>query len=175
MKNQNYDFSNTQIQIPEEVSDIIAKAGSKLVKRSDLYSAEKGYEDNPHITILYGVHSASPPLDLIDALETYPKFVVRLSDITLFRGSETGKKFDVVKIDAESPDLFVFNEIVKETCKYTTEFPDYHPHVTIAYTNPGLYGYLEGNPAFRGLTFVVDRILFSGYDGLKREIFLARR
>lgn len=175
MVNKKYDFSNTQIQLPPNLADRLISEGRKLVNHQNLYSAKQGYEKYPHITILYGVHVDSPPLSLIDIFETYPKFTVQLGLVSLFKGSETGNDFDVVKVDINNSDLHVLNEAVKECCEYTNEFDEYKPHATIAYTKPDTCDYLKDNPTFKGLSFVVDRILFSGHSGNKREIFLARR
>ena len=170
-----YNFSNTQIQIPSDLSKIFLHRGRQLVRSADLYKEHQGYEDNPHITVLFGIHDEEPPLELVDALETYPKFTVTMGLVSLFKSQETGKNFDVVKADIHSPDLHVLNGIVRQTCKYSTEFPEYKPHATVAYVRPDRCDYLDGNPAFKGLSFVADRLLFSSVKGTKREILFARR
>jgi len=175
MKKKKYEFSNTQVQLPSDLVDRILSEGRKLVNRRNLYSSDQGYEDKPHITVLYGVHADSPPLSLIDILETYPKFTIQLGLVSLFKGVENDNGFDVVKIDINNPDLHVLNQAVEECCEYTDQFDEYNPHITIAYVKPDTCDYLTNNPTFKGLSFVVDRILFSGHSGNKREIFLARR
>lgn len=175
MKNITYEFSNTQIQLPQIISEKVLFEGKNLVKKQHLYKENQGYEDNPHITILYGIHSDSPPLKLIDAFESYPKFTIRLGLISLFKGEQSDNEFDVVKIDVDSTDLHVLNQIAKDNSEYTNQYSDYKPHVTIAYVKKDTCDHLTNNPTFNGLSFVVDRVLFSGYSKNKREIFLARK
>jgi 2'-5' RNA ligase len=123
----------------------------------------KGLEDESHVTLLYGLHSdeiADEDVMKICCKLVYPQ--VRLHNVSLFENPE----FDVLKFDAESPALFEVNrKLVK--LPHTSNFPDYHPHATIAYLKPGMgKKYVK---AFTGQTFVVNPtdIVYSKPDGSK--------
>jgi len=123
----------------------------------------KGLEDESHVTLLYGLHSdeiADEDVMKICCEPIYPQ--VRLHNVSLFENPE----FDVLKFDAESPMLTEVNrKLVK--LPHTSNFPDYHPHATIAYLKPGTgKKYVK---AFTGQSFVVNPtdIVYSKPDGSK--------
>lgn len=107
------------------------------IKEDDLYNNEEneyGLEIEPHVTVLYGLHD-----DEIDENEIIKLFTlidgpeVTTNKITLFNN----EKFDVVKWDIDSEDLTLLNKMVTSMFPYTSSFPDYHAHCTIAYCLPG--------------------------------------
>ena len=175
MKNKKYSYSNTQVQLPDELRERFLIESNKLVHNKQLYSADQGREDNPHITLLYGIHSDKPPLELINLIETYPQFPILFGNISLFKGVDNNNPFDVVKVNIHCTDLHVLNQGVRDSVEYTSTYPDYVPHATIAYVKPDSCDYLDNNPVFKGLSFICDRILFSSSDGSKRELLLSRR
>jgi hypothetical protein len=52
------DFSSTQFDLSNDLADRVRKFGKSLITEVDLDS--KGREDDPHITVLYGIHSENP-------------------------------------------------------------------------------------------------------------------
>lgn len=107
------------------------------IKEDDLYNNEEneyGLEIEPHVTVLYGLHD-----DEIDENEIIKLFtlidgpVVTTNKITLFKN----EKFDVVKWDIDSEELVILNKMVEKMFPFTSSFPDYHAHCTIAYCLPG--------------------------------------
>lgn len=174
MPDLKYPYSNTQVQFPPEVAEPFLTKGKKIVKQSDLYSSDKGYENNPHVTVLYGLHDQEPSMKLLDLIETHPKFTVRLGKISLFK--EEKNPFDVVKADIDCNDLHILNNEIKKICAYTSDFPEYIPHATIAYVKKDTCDHLEGMKPFEGMSFVVTNILFSAKEkGTKRLIPLGIR
>lgn len=107
-----------------------------LVDPNDIYAGpdnEHGIEKEPHCTILYGIHDDKIDLDkLSTVLMDLEKVVCRFNSMTIFEQPE----FDVLKFDIESMALRNMNNRAR-TFKHTTDFPDYKPHVTIAYLKPG--------------------------------------
>lgn len=107
------------------------------IKEDDLYNNEEneyGLEVEPHVTVLYGLHDDEINEDDIIKLFTLidgPN--VTTNKITLFEN----EKFDVVKWDIDSDDLTLLNKMVTSMFPYTSSFPDYHAHCTIAYCLPG--------------------------------------
>jgi 2'-5' RNA ligase len=140
----------------EEIANL-----QKEIAEEDLQG--KGLEDDYHVTLLYGLHSDEISDDEIMKTccePVYPK--VRLYNVSLFENPE----FDVLKFDAECPML---TEVNRKLVKFphTTNFPDYHPHATIAYLKPGTgQKYVK---AFAGRNLTVDptQIVYSKPDGSK--------
>lgn len=101
----------------------------------DIYEVdgEFGFEKEPHVTILYGFGDDVTEQDVKEKLKTNNSSVdISLDGIGTFQNDE----FDVVKIDIESPQLRQWNENLKEL-PYTETFPDFNPHMTIAYVKKG--------------------------------------
>ncbi len=95
-----------------------------------------GREDEPHLTLLYGLHADVTNEDVEKILNKFGKPTdIKLLDITTFDNSKT-KGFEVVKFDVKGDELHDINKALSKL-PHTTDFPDYHPHMTIAYTKPG--------------------------------------
>ena len=165
-----YKYSSTQTQMSPDVIENFLSLGKELISNTDLFG--DGFETDPHVTILYGIHDEYPTPQIIDILETHPKFAITLGAISLF---DNDNEFDVVKTDIECNDLYVLYSTLINVCHYTLNHPEYIPHATIAFVKKGTCDHLIGNPAFKGLTFVVDSVMFSSSDGTKRKIMLGVR
>lgn len=116
------------------------------IDKSDLYEDQEdpifGLEKEPHTTILYGFGKrvdGSEVLDLCDSIvSAYTKFkpiVLKLKEISVFEN----ESYDVLKFNVVCPVLHEINEILKAeySGEYKNEYPDYHPHCTIAYLKKG--------------------------------------
>jgi hypothetical protein len=107
-----------------------------FIKPEDLYTEEDGFgfEDKPHTTILFGFHEEKGTLSKIKKLlKGQGEIEVILEGITLFES----EKYDVVKFDVHSEELTRLNQLMKDNFDYTNNFPEYHPHMTIAYVKSG--------------------------------------
>lgn len=163
-------YSSTQVQMPTGVTETFLALGKELVSTASLFG--DGFETDPHVTVLYGIHEDYPTPLLIDIIETHPKFTVTLGNVSLF---DEDVAFDVVKTEVACNDLFVLMSSLLNVCHYTLTHVEYIPHATIAFAKKGTCDHLIGNPAFFGLSFVVDSIMFCGNDGSKRKIMLGVR
>jgi len=121
----------------------------KLIPTEWLYKPNDGYglENNPHITICYGIHQHITP----ELLEEYLPSVsvlddIQISGLSVFR---TSPDFDVLKMDIQSEKIHQLNGLVKKYFPVTPSYPDYQPHITIAYLNKNWTGYskLAVNPS----------------------------
>lgn len=105
-----------------------------------------GKEKKPHITVLYGIEEGEAEKTKA-LLSRVPKNIVAtLGTVSLFENS----KFDVLKIDVTSPHLTRINELLCKNVEYHNEYPNYHPHVTLAYLKKGAGKAYVGDNRFSG-------------------------
>lgn len=143
------------------------------IDENDLYQGESeedssryGIEDQPHTTLLYGLHSDIEHESLLEYLRMIKPFYIAFTEVSLFEN----EKFDVLKFDVEAKELNMLNKIISDNFEYTTDFPDYHPHCTIAYLKPGT-GKKYINEFFSYLkTFQAAYFVYSHADGMKNII-----
>ncbi len=111
---------------------------TSVIDKKDIYKSKdiKGLEDNPHVTLLYGLHSNVSKNDIISALEgvNFSNLIIEVSGISIF---ESGK-FDVVKFGiVKNPILYnIFEKL--SLLPNSNEFSNYVPHITIAYVKSGM-------------------------------------
>lgn len=116
------------LEIPNWKSDVLSR-----IKEEDVYEGEDGLEDEPHVTVLYGLHNDIPDEKIEKKIKeemTSPE--IKLQKISIFENDE----YDVVKFDVEGEELFRMNEEFSKF-PHTTDYPDYHPHVTIGFVKKG--------------------------------------
>lgn len=107
------------------------------IDKSDIYDLPTfGVEDDPHVTALYGLHNDVTIDDVKEKISSVFDFgdeiEIELIGVSHF---ET-PKYDVVKFDVESKTLRLINKKLKEL-PFTTDYPDYKPHMTISYVKSG--------------------------------------
>lgn len=107
----------------------------KLVKPGDIFPDE-GYEDDAHVTALYGFHDNELDFDKLKlSVPNIETIKIILNKIDIFDASDD---YDVVKFNVTSPSLIELNKILRSKFKYSTDYPHYVPHMTIAYVKKGL-------------------------------------
>lgn len=111
-----------------------------VIKDEDLYvGTEKdgdmyGREIEQHVTVLYGTDLDVEDWYVEELISKFTKPDIKFKSISMF---ETKNGYDVVKFDIESEKLTKYNKMLK-TLPYTSDFPGYKPHVTVAYVKKGL-------------------------------------
>lgn len=145
------------------------------IDKDDLYEpeGESGYglEKDPHTTILYGFHGDIPYEDLEKEIVKIKEVDVKLTKVSAFKN----EKFEVIKFDVISDDLHKLNKKFTEF-PHTTDFPNYHPHATIAYCKPNTSDKLvkKINEYLKDNEFLVspNKLVYSKVDGSKKEYSL---
>lgn len=114
------------------------KSLQELIDDEDLYKAEDedtrtyGKETEPHCTLLYGLHDGVTLDEIEKALDG-----ITFSSCKLYNASKfDNPKYDVLKFDVKGKGLVDANSILSKL-PHTTEYPEYHPHSTIAYLKKG--------------------------------------
>jgi 2'-5' RNA ligase len=107
-----------------------------IIKPEDLDSS--GFENDPHLTLIYGLKSDSDLSKIKDCIEKV-KLVnrkVKLDNVKVFENEN-----DVMHYKINEPKLFSLLKTCHNNLKNNIDskitFPNYKPHVTIAYLKKG--------------------------------------
>lgn len=93
-----------------------------------------GLEDQPHITLLYGIDPSTPPSQVKQVLGDWkPRTYYNIHSASVFQS----ERYDVVKYDVYADDLHRANKLLCQL-PHQNDYPDYHPHITIGYVKSGL-------------------------------------
>ncbi len=135
--------------------------------------ADDGRENDPHVTVKYGLHTADPE-EVKRALIGHAPVKLKFGKTSLFPpNKEDG--FEVVKVDIESPDLHALNKKITKSLTNTDTHPEYHPHATIAYVKIGKGKLYANDSTLYGKEVTADRVVFSSKTGKKTAIMLTGR
>jgi len=165
-----HDYQSTQVNLPKDLANKVLNL-IKLIDPKDLHPTEK-QDDDIHITVRYGLLPEVQPTEVKEILNSVRKVKASIVGVDVFRPEE--KDYDVLILRADSPDLALLNEELKQLPNESTH-PVYQPHITIAYLKRGkgekyrnLTTGLEGEP----LEF--DVVKFSNLEGKKTNINLEK-
>lgn len=140
-----------------------------IIDADDLYEPkdETGYgkETEPHVTILYGLHTDIPDSDIKAEIDKIKKPSLKMGKVSFFENA----KFDVLKFDVESDDLHKLNKKFRKF-PFTSDYPEYHPHCTIAYVKKGTAKkYVDRLNKFMEIPFESVQIVYSKANGTKKK------
>lgn len=173
MGEQKYDYQSTQVNLQDRDSKDIIDFAKKIPEDelskdpTDNYkAAQTGREDQPHITTLYGLGNDVTKDDIQKVLGDIKPFEVKLGKTSLFEND----KYDVLKVDIDSPELRLVNKKLKALPTPGETFKDYKPHITIAYLKKGEGKKYSGNTTFEGKTITFNELTFSRSDGVQIKI-----
>jgi 2'-5' RNA ligase len=160
-----YSYGCVMAELPEHLAEKVKNYAS-LIPDEDIYedgSGEHGREEQPHVTVKYGLHTDNPE-EVKTVLSDQPPATINLGGMSAFHND----KYVVLKLDVDSNDLHALNKAISEGLECTDSFPVYKPHVTIAYLNhreddPYYYERLYSR-MFEGDEFDSGELLFSTAD-----------
>jgi 2'-5' RNA ligase len=111
--------------------------GNKIISEDILYNegGEFGREKTPHVTIKYGFDPDLTELEIRKLIRGIKPFTVSVHRLSLFNNNPA---YDVVKLDVDSPTLRQIRELCESYPNKDT-YPEYHPHLTLAYVQKGTF------------------------------------
>jgi len=168
-----YSYSCLLARLPEPLASQVRSYGLSIPDERiyDDDDGELGREDKPHITVKYGIHTKD--LEKVrKVLKEQRPVKVQLGSTSVFYNDD----YVVVKIAVDGDEIRRLNRLVSDSFECTDSFPEYRPHVTVAYvkkdeTDPHWFNdYLAD--AFDGREVVLDKLTFSVPSGQKYTINL---
>lgn len=154
---------STHAPVPSD-DPIAVRLQNLGIDSADLH--ENGIEDEPHVTIKYGLDDVD--LETVkQIIEKFPPFTVTLGAARLFQRD----LYDVLYIQVESE---VLREIYAELTPIgdPPNYDTYSPHLTIAYLLVGRGSKYLPIDEFVGMTFEVNTVNFSDTDDEETAITL---
>jgi 2'-5' RNA ligase len=108
----------------------------RMINKDDVYTSDEdgsfGLETEPHTTLLFGLHPEVTDQDITNVLSKHYFSMCSINNASLFETPE----YDVLKFDVSGDGLHECNSALTQY-PHTTNFPDYHPHLTIGYLKSG--------------------------------------
>jgi 2'-5' RNA ligase len=145
-----------------------------LISPDDIYHEagdnSYGLEDEPHTTLLFGFHEDVPADEVLSLCKEFKYPDLKLHKASCFNN----EKYDVLKFDVDSPALHNVNKAITSRFadRYTTDYPDYHPHCTIVYVKKGKgqqYADLINGSSYN---VTPKKLVYSMPNGKKKEMAL---
>lgn len=159
-----FDYSTVMMNLPADVALKVKQIAGGIPKEA---LDKKGVETDPHVTVKFGLNQDRMG-DLPEKLKGFGAVKARIGKLTLFEGEER----DVLKFDVESEDLHRLNAAVCKHCPHVDTFPDYHPHITVAYLKPQAGKKLVGRAAITGLDMNLTVATFSDKSGKEANFLI---
>lgn len=159
--NGDYKFGCLMWNTPKFYADLIMSWGKVNIPDKVLYIDPKdpalGRENEIHLTLKYGFHT-SDPAAVQAVIKDFGHFLVEFGEISKF---EKKDKYDVIKITVDGKKLRRLNALVSSELKCTDSYPEYNPHITLAYVLPGSCDHLLGKYIFRDVSIKATELVFS--------------
>ncbi len=151
-----HEYATTQAVPPDDISELV-KAAQEAIDQGDLHA--DGFGPPPHITVLYGISDEDKDTAL-EVMRNHGPCRARVRGVDLFQNDDQ----DVVIFAVESDDLTrLRDELDKAIPDNANTWPEYKPHMTIAYVAPGAgEKYKDIESDLIGREFDLDALEFSG-------------
>ena len=132
-----YDYGCIMAYPDKNAASKIFEFGKSIISEKILYVEEHssdsyGREKDIHTTIKYGLVKSYTEEQIRKLLRQVTPFNIQLRGLSIFENDN----FDVVKFDVDSSELQKLNEIFNKLPNHD-EYPNYHPHITLAYVKKG--------------------------------------
>jgi hypothetical protein len=164
-----YEYSCAMLPISKENSAIMQYwAKQNIPVESLLIDPDQGmdgYEDNPHVTVKYGLHT-DDVTDIEKLTSGYGPVPVKFGKVSKFENPD----FDVIKIEIISEPLHELNKLISDNLENTDTYPTYEPHATLAFVKKGTCDKIVGDDFFTDMKDSISEIYFTARDGSEHYI-----
>lgn len=170
-------FHSTQINLDECMSEkdyrfshAVADLPDETIFESHPYQTDfnDGREQKPHITVLYGLVNDSDYFAIRKICQAHGPVDLVIGKIKAFRNPDA--EHDVLVHEIQSEGLHRLNAAISQF-ENENRFPDYKPHMTLAYIKKGTCTELEGQAtSLTGQVFTANKISFSHVDGYSLDL-----
>jgi len=173
----NVPYHSTQINLKDCASEedqrfhsAVGEIPDDQVHEVHPYQTEftNGKEQHPHITVLYGLVNDKDYFSIRAACQKHGPIELEIGNIKAFRNPDSD--CDVLVHEIHSEALHRLNATLSQF-ENKNSFPDYIPHMTLAYVKKGALAEYEGKPtSLTGEKYMANKIVFSHVDGYTLEI-----
>ena len=152
----------------------LQKLQSKITKE-DIYTGDGGdrsygLEDNPHVTLLYGLHEEVTLDQVKNIVDQYTYTPLRLHTASTFNNPLYDVlKFDVGYVVKGGAFLQKANKALSKLPN-TNSFPEYHPHATMGYLKPNTGKKYVSLLKGKEYTVTPEYIIYSTPEGIEHKI-----
>lgn len=147
------------------------KGIQRKIDKDDIYVDPKddsfGLERGPgHVTLLYGLHKTVKDSEIKDIINNidFSETNIELTKIGLFEN----ELYDVLKFNVGSNKVLIEANKQLKKLPFTSDYPKYEPHVTIAYLKPGTgKKYVDMFNKFSANNILPTKVIYSKIEGNK--------
>jgi 2'-5' RNA ligase len=148
-----------------EISVSNWNAITSIIDTDDIYEKDDdstyGIQKNPHLTLFYGLHDTVTPEMVNSVFDKFDGDInIEVDGIDIFQNEE----FDVVKFNVKADDDLQYLHDELSQFPNSNSFPDYKPHITLAYTKKGT-GKKYIKPDYKYQVKNIDKITYSMPNG----------
>ena len=152
-----YSYGCVMVEVPVKNWEAL----TQIIDIDDIYEEKGdstyGIQKNPHLTLLYGLHENVTNEQVKKVFDDFDENInIEIEGVDIFENP----KFDVVKFNIKKTNTLqnLFNKLSE--LPNSNEYPDYKPHITIAYVKSGT-GKKYVNPNYKHKVSNVDEITYS--------------
>jgi 2'-5' RNA ligase len=156
------------IVLPDLIASEVTSRKAVLIDDADL--AGKGRDEEPHITLKYGVREDLG--DTAEALVEFYPFEVRLGKMAVFPPNANSDGAAIVYVEVDAPILKDIHDRLNDSIGLRHDGADYIPHVTLAYVNADEVEKYSGLTDFEGLSFTANAVTIKRQKGTDWRIDL---
>jgi ferritin-like metal-binding protein YciE len=165
-----YDYQSTQLDLPQAIADKVIEFG-QIIPESELYIEPEtngcGRETDIHVSVMYGIDIGVTADEITEVIGEFKPITITLGKTSIFECED----YDVVKIEVTSPELKKLHYLIGDKISCSgNKFPDYKPHITIAYVKKGMGIKYAGENSFEGTDITINQLIFSNIKGIKTFI-----
>lgn len=158
-----YQYGCVMVEIPVSNWNEITSS----INPEDIYEEEGdstyGIQNNPHLTLLYGLHDSVTPDMVKSVFENFTDNInIVVDGIDIFENED----YDVVKFNVKADGALQYLHDELSKFPNSNSFPDYKPHITICYVKKGS-GKKYIKPEYKYEVKNVDKITYSMPSGEK--------